>query len=226
VLAAGLLFFLPVNAQRGEFTLSWKQAANIDWGTILLFGGGLAFGHLMVKTGLAEAVGRGMVALFGGNALWSLTAVAIGAALIFTEMASNTAAASMLVPVVIAIAQSANVSPVPPNLGVCMAASLAFVLPVSTPPNAIVYGTGLVPQHATGRCNARYSRRRAYFFGSPPHVSTPGLNLRRSLGILKAWWKKNFHALPRPISDLIDNVIHFQDNPPPSCFWKIRGQSP
>ncbi|MCH8040480.1 MAG: anion permease [Nitrospinae bacterium] len=60
-------------------------------------------------------------------------------------MVSNTAAASMLVPVVIAIAQSANVSPVPPTLGVCMAASLAFVLPVSTPPNAIVYGTGLVP---------------------------------------------------------------------------------
>ncbi len=51
----------------------------------------------------------------------------------------------MLVPVVTAIAQSANVSPVPPTLGVCMAASLAFVLPVSTPPNAIVYGTGLVP---------------------------------------------------------------------------------
>ena len=51
----------------------------------------------------------------------------------------------MLVPVVIAIAQSANVSPVPTTLGVCMAASLAFVLPVSTPPNAIVYGTGLVP---------------------------------------------------------------------------------
>ncbi len=111
----------------------------------MLFGGGLAFGHLMVKTGLAEAVGSGMVALIGGNALWSLTAVAIGTALVLTELASNTAAASMLVPVVIAIAQSANVSPVPPTLGVCMAASLAFVLPVSTPPNAIVYGTGLVP---------------------------------------------------------------------------------
>ncbi len=58
----------------------------------------------MVKTGLAEAVGRGMVNLFGGNALGSLTAVAIGAALILTELASNTAAASMLVPVLIAIA--------------------------------------------------------------------------------------------------------------------------
>ncbi|MCH8039541.1 MAG: hypothetical protein IH977_04260 [Nitrospinae bacterium] len=94
-MAAGLLFVLPVNTKRGEFTLSWKQAANIDWGTILLFGGGLAFGHLMVKTGLAEAVGRGMVALIGENALWSLTAVPIGTTLILTELASNTAALPM-----------------------------------------------------------------------------------------------------------------------------------
>jgi len=201
---------------------------NIDWGTILLFGGSLAFGHLMVKTGLAEAVGRGMVALIGGNALWSLTAVAIGTALVLTELASNTAAASMLVPVVIAIAQSANVSPVPPTLGACMAASLAFVLPVSTPLNAIVYGTGLVPLINMLWAGVILDILGAglIFFGSPPHVSTPGLNLMRSLGILKVWWKKNFHALPRPISDLIDNVMRFQDNPPPSCFWKIRGQSP
>lgn len=86
-----------------------------------------------------------MVGLFGGDSLWGLTAISIVTGLILTEMASNTAAASMLVPVVIAIAQSAGLSPVPPTLGVCMAASLAFVLPVSTPPNAMVYGTGVVP---------------------------------------------------------------------------------
>jgi sodium-dependent dicarboxylate transporter 2/3/5 len=145
ILAAGLLFLLPLDIKKGEFSLSWKQATNINWGIILLFGGGLAFGHLMVKTGLAEAVGGGMVGLFGGDSLWGLTAISIVTGLILTEMASNTAAASMLVPVVIAIAQSAGLSPVPPTLGVCMAASLAFVLPVSTPPNAMVYGTGVVP---------------------------------------------------------------------------------
>ncbi|RMH07154.1 MAG: DASS family sodium-coupled anion symporter [Nitrospirae bacterium] len=145
IVAAGLLFVLPVNFRTGEFTLSWKQAMNINWGTILLFGGGLTFGHLMVETSLARSIGEGLVTVFGSSTLWNLTAVAIGTALVLTEMASNTAAASMLVPVVIAIAQSANVSPVPPTLGVCLAASLAFVLPVSTPPNAIVYGTGLVP---------------------------------------------------------------------------------
>lgn len=145
IFASGLLFILPINFKAKEFTLTWAEAKNINWGTILLFGGGLAFGHLMVQTGLAKIIGQGLVNVFGGDTLWSLTAVAIGAALVLTEIASNTASASMLIPVVIAIAQAANVSPIPPTLGVCLAASLAFVLPVSTPPNAIVYGTGLVP---------------------------------------------------------------------------------
>lgn len=145
LLAGGLLFLLPIDRRAGEFTLTWRQATNINWGTILLFGGGLSFGHLMVETNLAATVGRGIVGSLGLDTLWALTAMAIGAALVLTELASNTAAASMLVPVVIAIASSAGVSPIPPTLAVCMAASLAFVLPVSTPPNAIVYGTGLVP---------------------------------------------------------------------------------
>ncbi len=145
ILAAGLLFFLPVNWQEGRFTLSWREAANINWGIILLFGGGLAFGHLMVETKLAATVGEGMVHVLGVESVWALTAVAILATLVLTELASNTASASMLVPVVIAIAQALGVPVLPPTLAVCMAASLAFVLPVSTPPNAIVYGSGLVP---------------------------------------------------------------------------------
>jgi solute carrier family 13 (sodium-dependent dicarboxylate transporter), member 2/3/5 len=144
IFASGLLFFLPLNFRQGKFVLSWKEAANIHWGTILLFGGGIAFGELMVKTGLADAIGQGMVNIFGIQSVWSLTAVAILMALILTELASNTAAASMIVPVLIAIAHTANFSPVPPVLAACMAASMAFVLPVSTPPNAIVYGTGRI----------------------------------------------------------------------------------
>ncbi len=145
IFASGLLFLLPLNLREGTFTLTWKQAANIHWGTILLFGGGIAFGELMVKTELALTIGRGMVGLFGIESVWSLMAVSILTALVLTELASNTAATSMLVPVLIAISFSANFSPVPPVLAACMAASLAFVLPVSTPPNAIVYGTGRVP---------------------------------------------------------------------------------
>ena len=145
IFASGLLFLLPLDLRQGTFTLTWKQAANIHWGTILLFGGGIAFGELMVKTELAHTIGQGMVGLFGIESVWSLMGVAILTALVLTELASNTAATSMLVPVLIAISHSANFSPVPPVLAACMAASLAFVLPVSTPPNAIVYGTGRVP---------------------------------------------------------------------------------
>ncbi len=145
IFMAGLLFLLPVDFSRGIFTLSWKQAVNINWGTILLFGGGIAFGHLMVETKLAHLIGEGLVGFFGVQSLWGITAMAIVTAIVLTELASNTAAASMLVPVVIAIALAAGISPIPPTLGACMGASLAFVLPVSTPPNAIVYGTGLVP---------------------------------------------------------------------------------
>jgi solute carrier family 13 (sodium-dependent dicarboxylate transporter), member 2/3/5 len=144
LLAAGLLFVLPTDLRTGAFTLNWKQAANINWGIILLFGGGLAFGDLMTKTGLSDAVGLGFVNLFGTSGVWSLTAVAILAGVLISELASNTASAAMLIPLVIAIAQADGVSAVVPALGACLGASLGFALPVSTPPNAIVYGTGLI----------------------------------------------------------------------------------
>jgi sodium-dependent dicarboxylate transporter 2/3/5 len=143
--AAALLFVLPMNLAEGTFTLSWAQASKIDWGTILLFGGGLAFGELMMKTGLSTAIGEGFVHLFGATSVWGLTAVTIAVAILTSELASNTASATMLIPVVIAIAQSEGVSPIPPAIGACLAASLGFALPISTPPNAIVYGTGLIP---------------------------------------------------------------------------------
>lgn len=145
ILTAGLLFLLPTNLGKGEFTLSWKQAANINWGTILLFGGGLAFGELTIKTGLSHSMGQGVVALFGSQTVWSLTAGSIVVAVLVSELVSNTATASMIIPVVLAIAQSAGISPVAPALGACLGASLGFALPVSTPPNAIVYGSGFVP---------------------------------------------------------------------------------
>jgi sodium-dependent dicarboxylate transporter 2/3/5 len=144
LLAAGLLFVLPTDLRAGVFTLTWKQASNINWGIILLFGGGLAFGELMTKTGLSDAIGAGFVSLFGTSDLWSLTAVAILAGVLISELASNTASAAMLIPLIIAIAQADGVSPVVPALGACLGASLGFALPVSTPPNAIVYATGLI----------------------------------------------------------------------------------
>lgn len=145
ILAAVLLFMLPVKLSEGRFTLTWADATKIDWGTILLFGGGLALGGLMFDTGVAKAMGESLTAKLGVSSLWGLTALSIAMAIVLSEAASNTASATMIVPVTIAIAQSAGVDPLPPALGAVLGASYGFMLPVSTPPNAIVYGSGLVP---------------------------------------------------------------------------------
>jgi sodium-dependent dicarboxylate transporter 2/3/5 len=145
ILAAGVLFFLPTNWKRREFTLTWESAVRIDWGTILLFGGGLSLGKLMFQTRLAEAIGNGLIGWVGASSLWGITFFAIALGILISETTSNTASANMVIPVMIAIAQAAKVPSIPPALGACLGASFGFMLPVSTPPNAIVYGSGLVP---------------------------------------------------------------------------------
>jgi sodium-dependent dicarboxylate transporter 2/3/5 len=152
LLAALLLFVLPVDWKRREFTISWARASRIDWGTILLFGGGLSIGRLMFTSGLAEKIGTGLVAASGAHSLWTITAAMCAVSILITEVTSNTAATNMLVPVALAISGAAGVSPLPPALAVALGASMAFMLPISTPPNAIVYGTGLVPITAMIRC--------------------------------------------------------------------------
>ncbi len=144
---AALLFLLPLDWRAGPAggsALPWREAVRIDWGTILLFGGGLSLGRMMYETGLAQVWANSLLATTGITSLWGITAASILIALLITETTSNTAAASMVVPVAIAVAQGAGVSPLPPALGATLAASFAFMLPVSTPPNAIVYGSGQV----------------------------------------------------------------------------------
>jgi solute carrier family 13 (sodium-dependent dicarboxylate transporter), member 2/3/5 len=143
MLAAAPLFLL--RAQRGgEAVLPWSEARKIDWGIIMLFGGGISLGTQMFDTGLAAALGRGFVELTGVRDVWTLTFVAIAFTILFTEVCSNTAAANMLVPLVIGVSTELGVSPVPPALGVGLAASCAFMMPIATGPNAIVYATGRV----------------------------------------------------------------------------------
>lgn len=144
VLAASCLFLLPVRLSSLEFTLSWRQAANIDWGTLLLFGGGLSLGSQLFKSGLAASAGKALVAWTGATGTLSLSYLFAFVALVLTETTSNTAAATVVCPLAIAAAQAAGLSPVPPTVAAAVAASLAFMLPVSTPPNAIVYGSGLI----------------------------------------------------------------------------------
>jgi sodium-dependent dicarboxylate transporter 2/3/5 len=145
IFGATLLFILPVDLRAGKFTMSWKDAARIDWGTILLFGGGLTLGDLMFSTGLAEWMGQGLAKSLEAQTTLGLTVLFAVAAVVVSETASNTASASMVVPVAIAVAQAAGVNPMQPALAACLAASMGFMLPVSTAPNAIVYGSGYIP---------------------------------------------------------------------------------
>jgi sodium-dependent dicarboxylate transporter 2/3/5 len=145
LLGAVLLFLLPVDWKQRRFTLTWKEAMRIDWGTILLFGGGLALGDLMFSTGLARWIGEGVVALSGVHTTLGMVVVFTVAALVLSETTSNTASAAMIVPAAIAVAQAAGVPPLQPAMAACLGASLGFMLPVSTPPNAIFYGSGLIP---------------------------------------------------------------------------------
>jgi sodium-dependent dicarboxylate transporter 2/3/5 len=145
LLGAGLLFVLPTDLRRHEFTLPWREAVRIEWWIVFLYGGGIALGTLAFKTGLAEALGRGLTEALGVRSEFGLLALACVVAVLLSETTSNTASANMVVPVVIAWARSAGIDPVLPAVGATMAASLGFMMPVSTPCNAIVYGTGRVP---------------------------------------------------------------------------------
>lgn len=144
VTGAVLLFLLPGNL-KGEKAMVWNEAVKIDWGVILLYGGGFALGVLSFQTGLAESIGRNMTALLPLSGEFGLLVAAVVVAVILSETTSNTASANMIVPVVIAIAQSQGVNPLIPALGATFGASLGFMLPVSTPCNAIVYGSGYIP---------------------------------------------------------------------------------
>ena len=145
MIGAILLFLLPISWRARRFTLTWEQAVRIDWGIILLFGGGLAMGALAFSTGLAEAIGRGITAWLPVHSTFSLTVLFTAVAIVMSETASNTASANMIVPVAIAVAQAAGIDPIEPALGATFGASMGFMMPISTPPNAIVYSSGHVP---------------------------------------------------------------------------------
>jgi sodium-dependent dicarboxylate transporter 2/3/5 len=145
MLGAFLLFILPLDWRARRFTLSWEQALKIDWGIVLLYGGGLAMGEMAFSTGLAEAMGKGITSWIPMPGTVSLTVLFTAAAILLSEATSNTAAANMIIPISIAVAVAAGVRPIEPALGATLGASMGFMMPVSTPPNAIVYSSGYVP---------------------------------------------------------------------------------
>jgi len=140
-----LLFLLPVDWRRRRFTMSWAEAVRIDWGTIFLFGGGLALGSMAFSTGLAASIGQTVTGWVPTHHPLPFTILFTCFAAGLSEMTSNTASASMVVPIAIAVSRAAGVSALEPALGATLGASICFMLPVSTPPNAIAYSSGHVP---------------------------------------------------------------------------------
>lgn len=145
LLVASLLFIAPISWRERRFALSWEQGRQVNWGIILLFGGGLSLGTMAEKTGIAQWIGAGISQLEIASTPAGLLAVSIAVTIVVSEFASNTASTTLLVPIVIAAAKASGLDPVAPALGCGLAATCGFIFPVSTPPNAIVFGTGLVP---------------------------------------------------------------------------------
>ncbi len=145
--ASVLLFLAPVNLRAGTFTLDWATARRIPWGVLLLFGGGLSLARAMDTSGLAAWIGSGLAGL---GALPPVVLFALAALLfcILTELTSNTATSTMAMPVMAGVAVAVGLAPVSLMATAALACSMAFMLPVATPPNAIVFGSGYltIPQ--------------------------------------------------------------------------------
>ncbi len=149
IIAALSLFLIPVDLKSRTFTMDWETAERLPWGILILFGGGLSLAKAMQESGVDVAIGR---AFAGVGALPDVALIAIIAlAVIFlTELTSNTAVTTSLMPVLAAAAVGLDIHPYLLLIPAAIAASCAFMLPVATPPNAIVFSSGYVtlPQMA------------------------------------------------------------------------------
>jgi sodium-dependent dicarboxylate transporter 2/3/5 len=146
---AVVLFLLPVNATKGEFVLDWRTAERLPWGVLILFGGGLSLAAAIQNTGLAAWIGSGL----SGISTWPLVLVVVAVLILIvflTELTSNTATAAAFLPIVAAVSVGIGQNPLLLAIPTVLGASCAFMLPVATPPNAIVYGSGAltIPQMA------------------------------------------------------------------------------
>lgn len=138
IISSVVLLLIPT---RSGPLLPWREAEKIDWGTLLLFGSGIALGEMCFKSGLAQVMGDQLDKISHIQPA-ILLSIAIVATLSFTELASNTATANLVVPILLASPTFAQ-SPEITIYAVVAAANMAFMLPVGTPPNAMVYSTGL-----------------------------------------------------------------------------------
>lgn len=141
LIAAMILFIIPSKNRKGDHLLDWATAVKLPWGILLLFGGGLAIAAGFTNSGLSEWVGNQLIGLQGVNVLIIVLVVA-ALVLFLTEITSNTATASMMFPIMASLAVALSIHPYALMVTAAVAASCAFMLPVATPPNAVVFGSG------------------------------------------------------------------------------------
>lgn len=144
LLGAAALFLLPSGERPGSL-LEWSAAQRIDWGTLLLFGGGLSLSGLLVATGTAAVLTHLLARVLSGVPSIVVLGLLLLAANLATELMSNTALAALLLPLVVPLLSTLGVPVEPATVVLAMVTSCAFMLPVATPPNAIAYATRLVP---------------------------------------------------------------------------------
>ncbi len=145
--AAIALFLIPVDLHKRVFLMDWEQANKAPWGVLLLFGGGLSLAGVIGASGLAEWIASSLGA-FDALPLLAMIALVVMVIIFLTEITSNTATAAAFLPLLGALAVAQGLSPEMLAIPAAVAASCAFMMPVATPPNAIVFGTGQLPIQA------------------------------------------------------------------------------
>jgi len=144
IMGALLLFMIPVSLREGKFALEWEWAKRIPWGTLLLFGGGMALAEGFEESGLARWVGEQLGGIKGLHPIL-LVLVICTVAIVLTEFMSNTALTMLMVPLLAVAAPSVlHVNPLFVLIPATLSASLGFMMPAGTPPNALVFGTGYI----------------------------------------------------------------------------------
>lgn len=143
ILGSILIFGCPVNVRTGRFLLSWKSASMLPWGILLLFGGGLTLAAAIQRTGLAGWIGEHLT-IVNVLPLSFVILIVAGVVIFLTELTSNTATAAAFLPVMGTLAIGLDQDPLLFTVTATLSASCAFMLPVATPPNAIVYGSGVM----------------------------------------------------------------------------------
>ncbi len=142
LIGATALFLFPLDFRHGDFILEWRDTQRLPWGILLLFGGGLSLADALSKTGIVGLIGSQFAGMQNAGLLIILGLTAVS--LYLTEVMSNVALVSIFLPVVSGVALGAGIDPILVLMPVTLAASCAFMLPMSTPPNAIVFAGGQV----------------------------------------------------------------------------------